>query len=134
MALITDISLWALFKHLRSWLTNLQRAHIDRKVESISALRAVVKAARHTRAYVRQLNDGGKQNHQKEAELSDLWTELGFRLEDLGLTALAKRCDISGRYWSDPLQFETGFMERADVGLARMEKLSRNLIKELNSK
>ncbi|MEM7565561.1 MAG: hypothetical protein AAF353_21415, partial [Pseudomonadota bacterium] len=97
----------------------------------IDALRSVVKAARQTRTYVRYLDDHGTQNHHKEAELSELWTALGFRLEDLGLSALAKRCDISGRYWSDPQQFEPGFLKRADIGLARMEKLSRNLINEL---
>ena len=57
MALITDISLWALIKHLKSWLTNLRRAGDERKRQSIKALRAVIIAARNTRAYLRKMND-----------------------------------------------------------------------------
>lgn len=60
-----------------------------------------------------------------------MWSELGFRLKDLGLGALAKRCDISGRYWADPTQFDSEFLQRADVGLERMEQLARQLLAEV---
>lgn len=132
MALITDISLWALFKHLSQWLTNLRRAGSERKRESIKALRAVILAARNTGVYLRKLNDGAKQDHEQEAKLSQMWTELGFVLKDLGLGALAKRCDITGRYWADPTQFDQEFLQRADVGLARMEQLARRLVAEID--
>ena len=62
-----------------------------------------------------------------------MWTELGFRLTDLGLDKLAKRCDISGRYWADPQRFDDDFLARADVGLERMEQLARHLIAEVES-
>ena len=94
MAVLTDIGLWELIKHLKQWLTNLSRARNERQRQSIEALRAVVVAARHTQAYVRRLNDTASQDHSQEAKLSDMWTELGFRLDDLGLSRLAKRCDI----------------------------------------
>ena len=97
MALISDSALWELFRHLKSWLTNLQRAGAARKRESVEALRAVVVAARHTQAYLRRLRDHSAQDHAEEARLASMWTELGFRLHDLDLTRLAKRCDISGR-------------------------------------
>jgi hypothetical protein len=128
LALITDISLWALFKHLSQWL----RAGSERKRESIKALRAVILAARNTGVYLRKLNDGAKQDHEQEAKLSQMWTELGFVLKDLGLGALAKRCDITGRYWADPTQFDQEFLQRADVGLARMEQLARRLVAEID--
>ena len=131
MALITDISLWALIRHLGQWLTNLRRAGNERKRQSIEALRAVIVAARHTGVYLRKLNGGAKQDHAQEAKLSQMWTELGFVLQDLGLGALAKRCDITGRYWADPAQFEREFLEKADVGLARMEQLARQLVAEI---
>jgi hypothetical protein len=133
MALITDISLWELFKHLKAWLGNLQRAGRARKRESIDALRAVVVAARHTRAYLRRLRDTENQDHAEEARLAGMWTELGFRLADLGLSKLAKRCDISGRYWSDPERFDEDFIGKADVGLDRMEQLARQMIAEVGS-
>ena len=76
MAVITDISLWELIKHLKQWLTNLNRANSARQRRSIEALRAVVIAARHTQAYVRLLNDTTNQDHKQEAKLSEMWTEL----------------------------------------------------------
>ncbi len=134
MALITDISLWALIKHLGQWLTNLRRAGNARKRQSIEALRAVILAARNTGVYLRKMNDGAKQDHAQEAKLSQMWTELGFVLQDLGLGVLAKRCDITGRYWADPAQFDREFMDRADVGLVRMEQLARQLVAEIERK
>ncbi len=120
MAVLTDISLWQLIKHLKQWLTNLKRASTDRQRQSIEALRAVVIAARHTQTYVRRLNDKVNQDHTQEAKLSEMWTELGFRLSDLGLSKLSKRCDIKGRYWADPDRFDSEFLQKADVGLERM--------------
>ncbi len=133
MAVITDISLWELIKHLKQWLTNLNRANSARQRRSIEALRAVVIAARHTQAYVRLLNDTTNQDHTQEAKLSEMWTELGFKLTDLGLSKLAKRCDIKGRYWADPTQYDENFLAKADVGLERMEQLARQLISEIES-
>jgi len=134
LALITDISLWALIKHLKSWLTNLRRAGDERKRQSIKALRAVIIAARNTRAYLRKMNDTGKQDHAEEAKLAQKWTELGFVMKDLGLGTLAKRCDITGRYWADPQQFEREFLDKADIGLERMEQLARQLVAEIERK
>lgn len=128
MAVLTDISLWELIKHLKQWLTNLNRASNERQRQSIEALRAVVVAARHTQAYVRRLNDTARQDHSQEAKLSEMWTELGFRLDDLGLAKLAKRCDIKGRYWADPARFDSEFLQKADVGLERMEQLARQML------
>jgi hypothetical protein len=128
MAVITDISLWELVRHLKQWLTNLNRAGKERQRQSIEALRAVVVAARHTQAYVRRLNDTADQDHAQEAKLSEMWTELGFRLGDLGLTRLAKRCDIKGRYWANPEGFDHEFLHKADVGLERMEQLARQML------
>jgi hypothetical protein len=131
MAVITDISLWELIKHLKQWLTNLNRASNARQRRSIEALRAVVVAARHTQAYVRRLNDTANQDHKQEAKLSEMWTELGFKLTDLGLSKLAKRCDIKGRYWADPRRFDNEFLQKADVGLERMEQLARQMLAQI---
>ena len=131
MAPLADSSLWELVKHLKQWLINLRRAGRARKRESIDALRAVIVAARATRVYLRRLAANGQHDHDEEARLARLWTELGFVLADLGLGALAKRCDVSGRYWSDPAQFEREFLDRADIGLERMEQLARQMVAEV---
>jgi hypothetical protein len=128
MAVISDASLWQLVKHLHQWLGNLSRARQQRKRESIEALRAVVVAARHTHVYLRQLQDKGQHDHATEAQLAGLWTELGFRLGDLGLTKLAKRCDIRGRYWANPDTLDEDFLQRADIGLERMEQMALQLL------
>ena len=41
-------------------------------------------------------------------------------LSDLGLSKLARRCEISGRYWADPSTFDAVFLDKADVGLERL--------------
>ena len=133
MALLTEISLRELFRHLGQWLANLKRAGSERQQQSIASLRAVVIAARHTKTYVRQLRDTSKADHREEARLSTMWTELGFRLQDLKLNKLAKRCDIRGRYWADPASFDSDFLDKADVGLERMEQLARQLIAEIEA-
>jgi hypothetical protein len=131
MAVLTDISLWELFKHLKQWLINLSRANRERQRQSVAALRAVVIAARQTQAYLRLLHDSALQDHAQEAKLSEMWTALGFELTDLGLTKLAKRCDIKGRYWANPDRFDHDFLQKADVGLERMEQLARQMIAEI---
>jgi hypothetical protein len=134
MELITGPGLWALVKHLKQWLLNLRQAGAARKAESIKALRAVIVAARHTRVYVRRLEDTARQDHAEEARLATMWTELGFQLADLKLERLAKRCDINGRYWADPAQFDGDFLAKADVGLERMEQLARQMVAEIEGR
>ena len=131
MALNTDLSLWMLIRHLKQWLTNLRRAGLERKQQSIKALRAVIVAARRTRTYLRKRQYHAAVDHAEEARLSEMWTLLGFDLRDLGLGKLAKRCEISGRYWADPGQFDSEFLRKADIGLARMEQLARQTLVEI---
>lgn len=128
MELTTDLSLWALVRHGGRWLANLRRAGRARVAESRMALRGVIIAARRTRAYLRSVEATGLKDHAQEAQLSALWSELGFALEDLDLSKLAKRCDITGRYWSDPRTFDEAFLAKADVGLERMERLALELL------
>ncbi len=117
--------LWDIFKHVRSWLANLHRASQDRQQQSIRALRDVITAARETAVYIRQMKDTGRRDHGIEARLTVLWTELGFSLQDLGISKLAKRCQINGKHWSNPEHYDEDFLARADVSLERMERLAR---------
>lgn len=133
MELIAGVSLWELAKHAGSWLTNLKRAKKARKQESRNALRKVVIVARKTGVYLRQMQDTGQRQHATEAELTGLWTELGYALEDLGIEKLAKRCRISGQYWAAPEDMDPVFLQKADVGLRRMEELAEQLLHELAS-
>lgn len=130
---VTAISLWELVKHTGSWVTNLKRANKERKKESINALRQVVVAARQTAVYMRQLEETGDKSHQVEAELSMLWTELGFALEDLGIDKLAKRCRIKGKHWEDPGKMDKEYLKKADVSLVRMEQIANEVLREINS-
>ncbi len=124
--------LWDLFKHATSWLANLDRAGMARKAQSTRALRGVVTAARETSVYMRQVQDTGKSCHTTETRLSLLWTELGFALQDLGITRLAKRCQISGKHWSDPEHYDEEFLRKADISLERMEKLALQILHQVN--
>ena len=123
--------LWQIFIHARSWLANLNRAGEQRKRQSIDALRGIITAARRTSVYLRQLEETGRRNHATEEELSVRWTELGFMLEDLGITRLAKRCQITGKHWSDPNHYDRDFLEKADVSLERMERLAAGILHQI---
>jgi hypothetical protein len=112
--------------HAATWLRNLSRANAARKQESLRSLNQVVAALRMTQAYSRGLSQGNR-NHSTEADIAAKWTELAFELERLGLDSLAKKCDIKGRYWADPSQFDEGFLAQAKTDLASVEKLARDL-------
>lgn len=131
MEILTSGLIWDLLKNIRSWLTNLNRASNERKQQSIKALRDVIAASRETAVYMRQLNDTGKRDHETEARLAVLWTELGFALEDIGISKLAKRCQIKGKIWADPNHYDKDFIQKADVSLDRMEKLANEILVQI---
>jgi hypothetical protein len=124
--------LWELIKHARSWLANLSRAGERRKRQSMAALRGIIIASRQTAVYLRQLEESGRRDHEAERRLSTRWTELGFELEDLGITKLAKRCQIAGKHWSDPNHYDRDFLERADISLDRMERLATEILHQID--
>ena len=131
LEILTKISLWDLVKHTSSWLANLKRASASRQLESTTALRKVVVAARKTAVYMRQIKETEQRSHEIETDLAVLWTELSFAMHDLGLIKLAKRCAIKGRQWADPSQFDQDFLDKADVGLDKIEQLANQLLAEI---
>lgn len=126
--------LWEIFKHIRRWLANLSRAGQQRQQESITALRAVIIAARETNVYMRQMQETQQRKHTTERHLATLWTQLGFDLDDLGLTKLAKRCHITGKNWADPSFYDKVFIEKADISLEQMERLAKYILLQLNKR
>ncbi len=132
MDILGSVSIWEILKHVRSWLANLDRAGKERKQQSIRALREVVIASRETAVYMRQMQDTGVRNHESEAHLSVLWTNLGFELQDIGIDKLAKRCQIKGKEWANPDHYDDDFLKKADVSLERMEKLANEILSQIN--
>jgi len=128
---LSTIEWLSIITHVKKWVGNLRRAKAERKQESKQALRAVIKAVRETTIYLRNLRQGGEKSIDKERDLSLLWTDLSFKLEDLSLGKLAKRCSIKGRYWADPAPFEKDFLDRAGIRLSDIEQLARASLKEL---
>jgi hypothetical protein len=127
---LSQPELKGLLVHAAKWLWNLRRAGLERKRESLEALRGVIQAVRRTTVYLRALNDG-QSSLDEERELSLLWTALSFRLQDLKLYALAKKCEIKGRHWADPSAFDTVFIEKADIKLETMERLALMTLREI---
>ena len=81
--------------------------------------------------YCRKLDEGRGKDHGEEMQLSLLWTELSFELDDLELAALAKRCRIKGRYWADPNQYNRRFLDQAQTRLEDVEKAAATLLKRI---
>jgi len=129
---LTEIALWDLIKHAATWIVNLRRASDKRKQESIVAVRQIITVSRETAVYIRKLNHTGNRDYNNESRLSIVWTELSFMLQDLGINKLAKRCQIKGKYWSNPEHYDQEFLERADVKLERMEGLARKILADIN--
>lgn len=132
MDIITSEVLWEILKHAKSWLANLVRAGDQRKQQSVRAVRNVITAARQTAVYIRRMKETGNRNHNTEAHLAVLWTELGFALQDIGITKLAKRCEISGKHWANPNHYNQDFLEKADVSLESIEKLANGILAQIN--
>ena len=128
---LSGTELRSLLTHVLRWLANLRRAGAARRRESIAALREVILVARSTQVYLRSRD--GAPSVTAEQALSERWTELGFRLRDLRLGALAKRCDVSGRHWADPTALDADFLQRADVSLESMERLARRMLEDLGA-
>jgi hypothetical protein len=131
MEQISPKLLWEIFKHVRSWLANLNRAGLQRKQQSKQALQNVILAARETAVYLRQLQETGRPDHAIERHLATLWTRLGFELDELGLNKLAKRCHISGRHWAQPDFYDAAFLKQADISLQSMETLASQILVKL---
>lgn len=121
-----------LFSHLIKWLSNLRRAKEQRKKDSIDALRDVIKVVRRTTIYMRSVREEGRRSTEEEQALSLLWTDLGFKLQDLGLHKLAKRCEIRGAQWADPGRYDEDFMGKADASLESIERLARITLNEIS--
>lgn len=118
--------------HVLRWLVNLRRAGVARQEASLQAVNKVVVLARKTAAYARGLADGHR-HVDIETELAASWAELGFELEGLGLQALAKKCDVTSRYWANPSQFQPGFLDQADIRLDTVEREARALAVKVRS-
>lgn len=58
-------------------------------------------------------------------------SQLSFRLSDLGLDALAKKCDIKGRHWGNLGPFDQEFLDKADLKLESMERGALLILREL---
>lgn len=71
-----------------------------------------------------------RRDYAKEEQLTTLWTRLSFELQALGVTKLAKRCDIAARYWTDPDNFSLDFLTRARARLEDLEREARVLLKK----
>jgi hypothetical protein len=115
----------SIITHLKKWVINLLRAKAKRKQQSKKALRAVIKAVRETTIYLRIIRDTGKKSIKKERELSLLWTDLSFKLEDIKLKKLAENCMKLSRYWAEPSDFDESFLEKAGNRLSDIEQLAQ---------
>jgi len=128
-----SVSEWlAILSHAKKWLTNLKRAKEGRKEESKEALRAVITVLRKTALYLRQAKQEGK-SYEREERLSMAWTHLSFKLDDLGLKDLSKKCMLKGKYWADPNSIDERTLEKAGIKLSEVEDLANALLKELGN-
>ena len=131
MTTLSPDNLWDLFKHVKSWLINLERASEKRKKESIEALRAVLSAVRETESYMRRLKTKGR-DHAIEDRLSALWTELSYKLSDIGLEKLAKKCYMKGKYWANREKYSDDYFDKYGISLELIEHIVKKHLKNID--
>lgn len=124
--MIAEGTLALLIKEIVGWLAGLRRASDQRKRECLEAVESVVAGVRRTEAYCRA-RDGGETSLKTEGQLAEMWTKIGFKLRGVGVTDLAKRCDVKGRYWANPKKFSEEWWDAADIGLAAVERLAHQI-------
>jgi hypothetical protein len=131
-ALELSASEWlTIISHVKKWVTNLLRAKEIRKRESKDALRAVINAVRETRLYLRSIREEHKKSIDKEGQLSSLWTDLSFKLDDIKLSNLCERCSMMGRYWTDPALFDDESLNTAQDRLFDIEHIAHEGLDEI---
>lgn len=115
-----------LAKGILDWLTRLAKTSGEEKKKCLTAVEEVVGAVRRTEAYCRA-RDAGHTDIRTEGDLAEMWTRIGYSLRSVGATALAKRCDVKGRYWANPEKFSDEWWDAADIGLDSVEKLAHQI-------
>ena len=133
---MSDIELTAtewlgLLTHIKIWLSNLRRAKQSRKFASKAALQDVIQAVRRTTTYDRHIKEGEIPSLPQETELVMLWTDLSFKLNDLGLLELAKKCHIKGIFVADPAELDQNFLDKAGIKLSDIERLAKLSLLEI---
>ncbi|WP_026958566.1 hypothetical protein [Aliagarivorans taiwanensis] len=130
--MVTTISLWELGKHAISWVSNLRRAKLARRQQSLNALRQVVVAAQKTQIYLQHLDQHGDELMEQQLALAEQWTALSFELDDLGLGKLASRCRMRGSEWASFADAPAEQTEILTMGLARLQRDALEILDQLN--
>lgn len=130
MDLLTTPSLRELLGHLGRWLGALRGAGEARRLASRRALQQVVLAVRETSVHGPALAAGSLDSATR-VQLTRLWTELSFTLDELGLDKLAKRCRLLGQQLADPAHTDAALLAAAGVRLSEIERQARALLSRL---
>lgn len=130
MDLLTAPTLRELLGHLGRWLGALRGAGEARRLASRRALQQVVLAVRETSVHGPALA-AGTLDPASQVQLTRLWTELSFTLDELKLTKLAKRCRLLGQQWADPAHTDAALLAAAGARLAEIERQARALLSHL---
>lgn len=110
------------------WLKSLDSTSEKKRKDSVDALRSVVLAIRETSNY---LNSKDTNNYIIEKKLSNSWTELSFKLKDLDMSMLAKKCFLKGKYWSNPEDYNSKNISQSVISLDMMEHLATKQLKAI---
>jgi hypothetical protein len=112
----------------------IQRLHEKsqaKKQKAEAALFAVMAAVNETKTYIRLIRGGKrkkKRNRPKEWMIAGLWRNCGDLLEPFDQD-LSNRCRIKNLYWRDPSRWSTDDVKQARIGLDRVDKEARYLLK-----
>lgn len=123
-------SLRELLGHLGRWLGALRGAGEARREASRRALQQVVLAVRETSVHGAALAAGSLDSATR-VQLTRLWTELSFTLDELKLDKLAKRCRLLGQQLADPVHTDAALLAAAGARLSEIERQARALLSRL---
>jgi hypothetical protein len=117
-----------------SWVDRYSRRGERIEEREKIGLQALCRALNETRLYVARLErakskgvEFGSRDHDREAQLSNLWTEAAPLLKRID-SNLAQRCLEKAEYWADPESWSFQEIKNAGIGLERVHQEAKKLL------
>ncbi len=120
-------TLMRLFDNVLGWLKSARDERAKNEERYRRALLSVYLAANETKAYLATMKRRKHPDHDRERNLSRLWSEAAVDLRKVD-PDLAKRCLLTGDYWADPTAWSEPALQEARITLKELYERARELL------
>jgi hypothetical protein len=89
---------------LKDFFEAFDKNKLARNERFKTALKAVLTAVHETNLYLASMRKRKRHNLKEESRIAGLWTDAAVELLEFD-KELAKKCELKGNFWSDPLEW-----------------------------